>query len=75
MSPIINLNNVKMSYSGTNVLNGLNLEVSEGSVYAFLGRNGTGKTTTIKILLGLLEQESGTVSILNKDPAPARDRS
>jgi ABC-2 type transport system ATP-binding protein len=56
----------------------LNLEVPRGSVFAFLGRNGSGKTTTIRMLLGLLEPTRGGGSILGYDiralPPEARAR-
>ena len=56
----------------------LNLEVPRGSVLAFLGRNGSGKTTTIRMLLGLLEPTRGEGSILGHDiralPPEARAR-
>jgi ABC-2 type transport system ATP-binding protein len=68
MSAIISLDNVSMNFGGTSVLKNLSLDVKEGSVYAFLGRNGTGKTTTIRILLGLLEQQAGLVSVLGMNP-------
>jgi ABC-2 type transport system ATP-binding protein len=45
----------------------LNLEVPRGCVFAFLGRNGSGKTTTIRMLLGLLEPTRGEGSILGHD--------
>lgn len=68
MSTAITVDSLDMRYNGEAVLKRLNLAVPEGSVYAFLGRNGSGKTTTIKILLGLLDQESGSVEILGLDP-------
>ena len=68
MSHVIKLENVTMAYNGTDVLSDLTLNVPKGSVYAFLGRNGTGKTTTIRILLGLLTQQQGIVSVLGLDP-------
>jgi ABC-2 type transport system ATP-binding protein len=40
-------------YGGTVALDGLNLAVNEGEVYGYLGPNGSGKTTTIRLLLGL----------------------
>ena len=56
----------------------LNLEVPRGSVFAFLGRNGSGKTTTIRMLLGLLPPTRGTGSVLGYDiralPPEARAR-
>ncbi len=68
MSTVITIDSLDMRYNGEAVLKELNLAVPEGSVYAFLGRNGSGKTTTIKILLGLLDQEAGSVKVLGLDP-------
>lgn len=48
-------------------VDGLSLEVPEGSVFGFLGPNGSGKTTTIRLMLGLLEPDSGTVEVLGHD--------
>jgi ABC-2 type transport system ATP-binding protein len=50
-------------------LNGLDLSVPEGGVYGFLGPNGSGKTTTIRCLLGLVRQTQGSCRILGADPA------
>jgi ABC-2 type transport system ATP-binding protein len=56
----------------------LNLEVPRGSVFGFVGRNGSGKTTTIRMLLGLLQPTRGTGSVLGYDiralPPEARAR-
>jgi len=46
----------------------LSLEVAAGSVFGFLGPNGSGKTTTIRLLLGLLEPSAGIASVLGRDP-------
>jgi ABC-2 type transport system ATP-binding protein len=50
-------------YSGVRALDGIGLEVPEGSIYGFLGANGAGKTTLIKILAGLIRPTSGTASV------------
>ena len=50
------------------VLDGVSLAVPEGSVFALLGRNGEGKTTLVRCLLGQLEPHAGTVSVLGRDP-------
>lgn len=48
------------------ILNNISLNVPEGSIYGYLGRNGAGKSTTIKLLLGLLEESNDKIFILNK---------
>ncbi|MGD2116708.1 MAG: ABC transporter ATP-binding protein [Acidobacteriota bacterium] len=49
-------------------VDGIDLEVPQGSLYGFLGPNGAGKSTTIKCLTGLLRPTAGTVRILGRDP-------
>ncbi|MGH1520727.1 ABC transporter ATP-binding protein [Chryseobacterium sp. JK1] len=48
------------------ILNNINLTIPEGSIYGYLGRNGAGKSTTIKLLLGLLEVNGDPIFIQNK---------
>jgi ABC-type multidrug transport system ATPase subunit len=48
------------------VLNGIDLQVPQGSIYGFLGPNGAGKTTTLRLILGLLKKQQGTISIFQK---------
>jgi len=48
------------------VLDGLSLSVRQGEIYGFLGPNGSGKTTTIKVLIGLIRATSGAVELLGK---------
>ncbi len=54
-------------FRGTVALDGLNLEVPEGSVYALMGANGAGKTTAIKILMNILKPTSGCAGALGVD--------
>lgn len=49
------------------VVKNLNLKVPTGCVYGFLGRNGAGKSTTIKMLMGMIRPDAGTVSLLGQD--------
>lgn len=51
---IISIEDLKKSYGNHSVLNGLNLEVERGSIFALLGENGAGKTTTVQILSTLI---------------------
>ncbi len=66
--PAIELRDVSKSFRNTEVLRGVNLKVQPGKTFAFLGRNAAGKSTTIRILLGLLKANSGTVRVLGIDP-------
>ena len=60
-------------FSGVAVVDDLALRVPAGSVFGFLGPNGSGKTTTIRMLLGLLNPDSGSVNLLGR-PIPDRSR-
>lgn len=64
----LTVENLTRDYGGPPVLKGLNMRVRRGSVYGFLGRNGSGKTTAIKTLAGLVRPKSGTVRVLGGDP-------
>ncbi|NQV26796.1 MAG: ABC transporter ATP-binding protein [Rhodopirellula sp.] len=66
-SPPIVTDRLTKYYGGTRVVNGLNLTVQEGSVYALLGRNGAGKSTTIKMLMGLVHPDFGSATVLGED--------
>jgi ABC-2 type transport system ATP-binding protein len=48
-------------------LHDINLKVEKGSIYGFLGPNGSGKTTTLSLLLGLLNKQQGSIEIFGKD--------
>ncbi len=62
---------LKAGYSGSQVLFGVSLTVDRGEVITLLGRNGMGKSTTIKCLTGILHPENGKVLIDGKDYAGA----
>ncbi|NNM60167.1 MAG: ABC transporter ATP-binding protein [Legionellales bacterium] len=68
LRPIIIATNLFKQYHGspTQALQGLNLSVKEGEFFGLLGPNGSGKTTTISILCGLISQTSGDVEIAGK---------
>ena len=51
------------------VLDQVSMTVHPADVYGFLGPNGSEKTTTLRILLGILQRESGTAMVLGMDPA------
>lgn len=49
------------------ILNGISVEVNAGEIFGFIGPNGSGKTTTIKVMLGLLHLDTGKISICGHD--------
>jgi len=65
---VIEVRDLHKNFGRAQALRGLNLEVSQGEVLGFLGPNGSGKTTTIRILLGLLRADKGTISLFGGDP-------
>jgi ABC-2 type transport system ATP-binding protein len=64
----IEVRGLRKTYGKTIALDGLDLGVETGEVHGFLGPNGSGKTTTIRVLLGLLRAEGGTARLLGGDP-------
>jgi ABC-2 type transport system ATP-binding protein len=67
---IISLAGVYKSYGGVAALGGLDLQVSAGQVYGFLGRNGAGKSTTLRIIMGITRPSAGEVRLFG-EPAAA----
>ena len=59
---------VKPSYELKQAVKGISFQIREGESVAFLGANGAGKSTTIKMMTGILKPTAGRVSILGKDP-------
>lgn len=60
---MIKVENLKKSFDGFYALNGVNLNVEKGSIYALVGPNGAGKSTLIRHLTGVYRQDEGTISI------------
>lgn len=60
---MISLHHINKQYGTHRVLEDVNLTVKEGEIYGLIGKNGAGKTTIFKIILGLTEYEKGTLSI------------
>lgn len=61
--PVIETTDLRKHYGHVEALRGLDLEIPRGSICGFLGRNGSGKTTTIKVLLGMVRPTSGTARV------------
>lgn len=67
MQNIIEINNLDKSFQDVHAVNDLSLRVKEGELFAFLGVNGAGKSTTISIMCGMLAKDVGKVFIDGKD--------
>ena len=60
-SESLNVSNLSLSIGGSAILRGVNLAIRPSSVFCLMGRNGVGKSTTLKALMGLLPADSGTI--------------
>jgi len=69
MSKVISVAGLGKSYGSTKAVDGLDLEIEQGEIFALLGPNGAGKTTTVEILEGFRDRDSGEVKVLGFDPA------
>ncbi|RZS86909.1 ABC-2 type transport system ATP-binding protein [Motilibacter rhizosphaerae] len=67
--PAIEVRGLVKAFGDVTALDGVDLEVPEGSVHGLLGPNGAGKTTLLRILVGLVSPSAGTVRVLGHDPA------
>jgi ABC-2 type transport system ATP-binding protein len=70
-APTIEVRGLRKTYGDKRAVDGLDLTVNRGEVFALLGPNGAGKTTTVEILEGYRHRDGGEVSVLGADPASA----
>jgi zinc transport system ATP-binding protein len=67
-TPVIVVNDMSFAYNGHEVLKNVNLTVNDGEFLALIGPNGGGKTTLLKLMLGLLEPKHGTIRVFGRPP-------
>jgi len=60
---MLSLSNITVSYDGSRILRGVNLTIPERSLVCLMGRNGVGKTTTLKSIVGLVKTDTGSVKL------------
>ncbi|MDD6032358.1 MAG: ABC transporter ATP-binding protein [Oscillospiraceae bacterium] len=72
--PAVSVKSLTKSFSGRRVVDDLSFEVQRGEVFALLGHNGAGKSTTIDLILGLKTPDGGSATILGMDAAKNRKR-
>ncbi|QTI95994.1 MAG: ATP-binding cassette domain-containing protein [Candidatus Nanogingivalaceae bacterium] len=69
---IVSIKDFELSFGGKKIIHGLNFSVKRGEIFGFLGSNGSGKTTTIRALLGIYQADSGELLINGKKFSPER---
>ncbi len=70
-APAISIRGLQKHYGDLRAVDGLDLDIKQGEIFALLGPNGAGKTTTVEILEGYRKRTAGEVSVLGHDPAHA----
>ena len=71
----IDVSGLRKSFGDLKVVEGLSLKVAEGEICGFLGANGSGKTTTIRMLCGLLKPDGGSGRASATTSSPSRTKS
>lgn len=69
MKNVVEVSGLTKSYGDFQAVKGLSLTIVKGEIFAILGPNGAGKTTTVEILEGFRSADSGSISVLDTDPA------
>ena len=60
---VLELKNVSKSFGKRKIIDNISLKVNSGEIFGFLGPNGSGKTTTIKMILRLIDMDSGEIKV------------
>ena len=60
---VLKIEGLTKAFGSSEVIKGIDLSVTEGKIFGFIGQNGTGKTTTMKMILGLLEKDQGEIYV------------
>jgi zinc transport system ATP-binding protein len=74
IDPVISMTDVSFSYGRTTVLERIDLSISEGDFACVIGPNGGGKTTLLRLILGVVEPSTGRINVLGESPYEARPR-
>ncbi len=72
--PIVKTKNLVKKFGSQVAVDGISLTVNQGDVYGFLGLNGAGKTTSLRLLMGLLQPDSGSIELFGQEKLGARRR-
>lgn len=72
--PVIDIDTVSFSYGANRVLQDITLDIGKGEFFGIIGPNASGKSTLLRLILGLLEPDRGNVRVLGTSPRKARTR-
>jgi ABC-2 type transport system ATP-binding protein len=75
MKELLSIQGLSKSYNSIQAIRNLNLEINEGQAFGILGPNGSGKTTTLSVITGIIRQDSGSFRWFGEEPAPHHRRS
>jgi zinc transport system ATP-binding protein len=70
--PLVEIKNIYAGYNGEDVLKGINLTIEQEDFIGLIGPNGGGKTTLLKVILGLLQPRMGTIRVMGRSPEQGR---
>jgi zinc transport system ATP-binding protein len=73
-APLVEIINLYAGYNGEMILNDINLRIEEGDFIGLIGPNGGGKTTLLKVILGLLEPKRGEIRVMGQPPQRGRQQ-
>ena len=72
MNTVLRTTNLSKSYGSITAVKGVSLLIQEGNIFGILGPNGSGKTTTLAIITGIVHAESGSFNWFGEEPIPAQ---
>jgi len=70
--PAVEIHDLAFSYGGARVLEDVNLDIEAGEFFGLIGPNAAGKSTLLKLMLGLLDPDSGSINVFGERPAVSR---
>ncbi|TDD51778.1 ABC transporter ATP-binding protein [Kribbella antibiotica] len=73
MNPVVEVSDLRKSYGGRAVVDGVSFTIGEGEIFGILGPNGAGKTTTVECISGLRVPDGGQIRVAGLDPAHDRE--
>lgn len=73
LEEVLKVSNLKKRFGKTEIIKDISFQINEGEIFGFLGPNGSGKTTTIKMLVDLIAMDSGSILVMGKDIKESRE--